>query len=99
MKMTMALNCPIFTITATSMSSIMGRNLILKENQILILYFGLQDILSYDQMKHYSLYAFAHYLVLSLVRLDPGQLVFITKKGVYNLKIALRYFFFNLIHL
>ena len=32
MKMTMALNCPIFTITATSMSSIMGRNPILKEN-------------------------------------------------------------------
>ena len=32
MKMTMALNCPIFTITATSMSSIMGRNPILKKN-------------------------------------------------------------------
>ena len=32
MKMTMALNCPIFTITATSMSSIMGRSPIVKEN-------------------------------------------------------------------
>ena len=30
----------------------------------------------------YSLYAFVLYLVRSLFRLDPGWLVFITKKGV-----------------
>ena len=29
-----------------------------------------------------SLYAFTHYLVHSLFGLDPGRLVFITKKGV-----------------
>ena len=31
---------------------------------------------------HYSLYPGAYYLVHTLVELDPGQLVFIAKKGI-----------------
>ena len=42
---------------------------------------GIVQILC-SQGIHYSLYAFAHYLVHSLFGLDPGQLVFITKKWV-----------------
>ena len=35
-----------------------------------------------DWMIHYNLYAFAFYLVHSLFGLDPGRLVFMTKKDV-----------------
>ena len=44
---------------------------------------------------HYSVYAFDHYLVHSLFGLEPGRLVFITKKEVQNPKIGLRLYLFK----